>query len=67
VITTVNQDLGERNSDWNNEPLETLCTYRSNARVGGAISFGQNAIVLSEDSTVIHEGIEVEVNYAFND
>jgi uncharacterized protein YcbX len=67
VITTVNQDLGERNSGWNNEPLETLCTYRSNARVGGAISFGQNAIVLSEDSTVIHEGIEVEVNYAFND
>lgn len=66
AITTVNQDLGERYAGWENEPLETLCTYRSNAKVSGAISFGQNAVILRGDSAVIHEGMEVEVSYAFN-
>lgn len=44
---------------------DTLQSYRSDARVDGAVSFGMNAIVQSGDGHVVRVGQEVCANYVF--
>jgi uncharacterized protein YcbX len=44
---------------------DTLLTYRQNARLGGAITFGMNAIVLQGTDVVLRVGQTVVANYDF--
>lgn len=44
---------------------DMLRTYRSDARVGGAITFGMNAIVLQGVEHQLRRGQEVRANYRF--
>lgn len=61
AIPAVDQDTGERGPD----PLDILSTYRANARVGGAISFGMNSVLLSGEGATIRVGDEIRIKLNF--
>jgi uncharacterized protein len=60
-ITTTDQDTGMRGA----EPLQTLSGYRSNARMKGGITFGQNAIVTGGFGKVLSVGTPLEPRWTF--
>lgn len=45
---------------------DMLHTYRQDARVGGAVTFGMNAIVIEGDGRVLQIGQRVSGNYVFD-
>ena len=45
---------------------DTLQTYRQDARVGGAITFGMNAIVLEGDGQMLRVGQRVGGDWRFD-
>ena len=45
---------------------DTLQTYRQDTRVGGAVTFGMNAIVISGSDQLLQLGQSVEANYQFD-
>jgi uncharacterized protein YcbX len=47
------------------EPGDTLSTYRADARVGGAITFGMNAIVLEGVDRTLRAGMRGQATIAF--
>ncbi|SAL45076.1 MOSC domain-containing protein [Caballeronia sordidicola] len=65
-IPTIDQMTGMRDPAWGNEPLDTLAAYRSDPRVGGGVTFGQNAIVLGgeEQWLRVGEAVQCEWNFA---
>lgn len=56
-VPSVDQETGHIGPD----PLDILRTYRANAKVNGAITFGMNAIVHSGEGARIHVGQAVEL------
>ncbi|MFM9883001.1 MAG: MOSC domain-containing protein [Burkholderiales bacterium] len=60
-ITTTDQATGLRGA----EPLRTLSGYRSNARMQGGITFGQNAIVTGGFGRVLSVGMPLEPRWTF--
>jgi uncharacterized protein YcbX len=46
-------------------PLDILQTYRANAKLNGAITFGMNAILLAGEGQALRVGQEAEVALAF--
>lgn len=66
-IPTIDQATGTSHPDWPNEPLDTMGTYRSNARLGGALTFGQNAIVAAGEGALLALGQAVEAELGFGD
>jgi len=66
-IPTIDQATGAPNPDWPNEPLDTMGAYRANARLGGALTFGQNAVVAAGAGTLLALGQEVEAALGFGD
>lgn len=60
-ITTTDQSTGERGL----EPLQTLSTYRSSARMNGGITFGQNAIVTAGAGEHLATGMMIEPGWTF--
>ncbi|MBP0599446.1 MOSC N-terminal beta barrel domain-containing protein [Herbaspirillum sp. LeCh32-8] len=44
-VPGIDQRTGLRDAQWPDEPMDTLAAYRANERVGGGLTFGQNAIV----------------------
>ncbi len=64
-IPGIDQHSGQRDPQWPNEPMDTLATYRANARVNGGLTFGQNAIVIGGEGGVIEVGqaCEWELNF----
>ncbi|MGA7782343.1 MAG: MOSC N-terminal beta barrel domain-containing protein [Paraburkholderia sp.] len=66
-IPTLDQATGAPNSDWPNEPLDTMGAYRGNARLGGALTFGQNAIVAAGEGALLSLGQAVEAELGFGD
>ncbi len=46
-IPTIDQASGAPDPRWPNEPTDTMSAYRSDSRLNGAITFGQNAIVIA--------------------
>jgi uncharacterized protein len=65
-IPTLDQASGMPDPLWPNEPLDTMSAYRADARVGGALTFGQNAIVLSGFGSVLALGQQVDAEVAFD-
>ncbi|HEV3424827.1 MAG TPA: MOSC N-terminal beta barrel domain-containing protein [Paraburkholderia sp.] len=66
-IPTIDQATGAPNPDWPNEPLDTMGAYRANARLGGALTFGQNAVVAAGAGTLLALGQKVEAELGFGD
>lgn len=63
-VPGIDQQTGLRDPQWPDEPLDTLAVYRASPRVGGGLTFGQNAIV-SRSGAEIHVGQECswELNF----
>lgn len=66
-IPTIDQATGAHDPDWPNEPLDTMGAYRANARLDGALTFGQNAIIAAGVGTLLAVGQTVEAELAFGD
>jgi uncharacterized protein len=66
-IPTIDQARGERDPRWPHEPTDTMSTYRANSRVDGALTFGQNAIVVEGAGTLLAVGQSVEAELRFAD
>ena len=46
------------------EPGDTLSSYRADARVGGAVTFGMNAVIVSGIDQVLRVGLKVRANWS---
>jgi uncharacterized protein YcbX len=44
---------------------DTLATYRADARVGGGLTFGMNAVIVSGIEAVLRPGAAVKATLAF--
>ncbi|RKP45057.1 MOSC domain-containing protein [Pararobbsia silviterrae] len=64
-ITTIDQTDGMRDPHWPHEPLDTLAIYRANPRVGGGLTFGQNAIAIEGDGAWIELGASIDAEWDF--
>ncbi|WP_322053414.1 MOSC domain-containing protein [Paraburkholderia bannensis] len=64
-ITTIDQQTGEHDAQWPTEPLDTLQTFRVDARVDGGLTFGQNAIVVSGAGRRLAVGAQAQWEYRF--
>ncbi|RQM50643.1 MOSC domain-containing protein [Paraburkholderia bannensis] len=64
-ITTIDQLSGERDAQWPAEPLDTLQTFRADARVDGGLTFGQNATVLAGAGKRLAVGAQAQWEYRF--
>jgi uncharacterized protein YcbX len=60
-IPSIDQDTGIAGPD----PLDILLTYRANARMDGAVTFGMNCIVTAGASGALRVGQELDVQLAF--
>ena len=60
----IDQHSGMRDAQWPHEPLDTLATYRTDARVDG-VTFGQNAIVISGFGNLLQLGMPVQAELNF--
>ncbi|MBN3857986.1 MOSC domain-containing protein [Paraburkholderia sp. Ac-20340] len=64
-ITTIDQLTGEHDAQWPAEPLDTLQTFRADARVDGGLTFGQNAIVVNGAGKRLAVGAQAQWEYRF--
>ncbi|WP_206997715.1 MOSC domain-containing protein [Trinickia mobilis] len=46
-MPTIDQATGAPDPQWPNEPTDTMSAYRANSLLDGALTFGQNAIVVA--------------------
>lgn len=65
-MPTIDQARGTPDPRWPNEPTDTMSTYRSDSRMNGAITFGQNAIVVSGAGSTLTLGLACEVDLRFD-
>jgi uncharacterized protein YcbX len=66
-MPTVDQARGAPDPDWPNEPTDTLSVYRAQPQRDGAITFGNNALVVSGDGAWLRVGQAVEAELGFAD
>lgn len=65
TIPSVDQRTGLRDPRWPDEPLDTMATYRANARVAGGLTFGQNALVTQGAGMLVRSGDKIRYDIAF--
>lgn len=65
-IPTIDQARGAPDSRWPNEPTDTMSAYRADSRVEGAVSFGQNAIVIAGGGDTLAVGQSVDAQLRFD-
>jgi uncharacterized protein YcbX len=66
-IPTIDQATGAADPRWPNEPTDTLAAYRADRRLDGAVTFGQNAVVVAGADSLLAVGREVQVELRFED
>jgi uncharacterized protein len=47
------------------EPGDTLASYRADQRVGGAVTFGMNAVILDGVDRVLRPGLRGSASWSF--
>jgi len=64
-IPTIDQARGAPDPRWPNEPTDTMSMYRGDSRLDGAVTFGQNAIVVAGagDTLAVGQPVEVELRF----
>lgn len=65
-IPTIDQAVGMPDPRWPNEPTDTMSLYRADSRVDGAVSFGQNAIVVAGAGATLSLGQSVDAELRFD-
>lgn len=65
-MPTIDQATGAPDPRWPNEPTDTMSTYRSDSRMNGAVTFGQNAIVMAGAGLTLAVGQTCEVELSFD-
>jgi uncharacterized protein len=66
-VPGIDQTLGAPDPRWPSEPTDTLGAYRADRRLDGAVTFGQNAVVVAGEGSVVAVGREVDVELRFED
>jgi uncharacterized protein len=66
-ITTIDQQTGLHDEAWPTEPLDTMAAFRADPRVGGGLTFGQNAVVVAGAGTRVAVGAEVQWEWRFDE
>jgi uncharacterized protein len=66
-VPTIDQATGAPDPRWPTEPTDTLSAYRADRRLNGAVTFGQNAVVIAGEGSLLAVGREVEVELRFED
>jgi uncharacterized protein YcbX len=66
-MPTIDQAKGAPDPDWPNEPSDTMSVYRAQPQRDGAITFGNNALVVNGAGGWLRVGQEVEAELAFGD
>lgn len=66
-MPTIDQAKGAPDPDWPNEPSDTMSVYRAQPQRDGAITFGNNALVVNGAGGWLRAGQEVEAELAFGD
>ncbi|OAJ53543.1 Fe-S protein [Paraburkholderia ginsengiterrae] len=66
-MPTIDQAKGAPDPAWPHEPTDTMSTYRANPQRGGAITFGNNALVASGAGAWLRVGQVVEAELGFGD
>ncbi|WP_206956842.1 MOSC domain-containing protein [Trinickia acidisoli] len=64
-MPTIDQARGAPDPRWPNEPTDTMSPYRSDSRVDGAVTFGQNAIVIggAGDTLAVGQSVDAELRF----
>ncbi|RDU96308.1 MOSC domain-containing protein [Trinickia dinghuensis] len=65
-MPNIDQARGAPDPRWPNEPTDTMSTYRSDSRVEGAVTFGQNAIVIAGVGHILAVGQPVDAELRFD-
>ncbi|TKC88644.1 MOSC domain-containing protein [Trinickia terrae] len=66
-MPTIDQATGAPDPRSPNEPTDTLATYRANSRLDGALTFGQNAIVIAGAGGQLAVGQRFDAELGFGD
>ncbi|MCY0386098.1 MOSC N-terminal beta barrel domain-containing protein [Robbsia sp. Bb-Pol-6] len=66
-MPTIDQRTAARDPLWPNEPTDTLATYRRDARVGDAVTFGWNGVVTAGVGAHLATGQRIEAELDFGD
>jgi len=65
-IPNIDQMRGAPDPRWPNEPTDTMSTYRSDRRMDGAVTFGQNAIIVAGVGQTLAVGQTVDAELRFD-
>jgi uncharacterized protein len=66
-ITTIDQQTGMHDAQWPTEPLDTMMGFRADPRVGGGLTFGQNAMVVAGAGKRVAVGAEAQWEWRFDE
>lgn len=66
-MPTIDQAKGAPDPDWPNEPTDTMSVYRANPQRGGAVTFGNNALVARGAGAWLRIGQTVDAELGFGD
>lgn len=66
-VPTIDQQTGAPDPAWPHEPTDTMQTYRANPRFDGALTFGNNAIVVHGAGGILEVGQALDVEIGFGD
>jgi hypothetical protein len=64
-MPNIDQTQGAPDARWPTEPTDTMSTYRRDARVDGAVTFGQNAIIVAGAGSMLAVGQTLEAELRF--
>lgn len=65
-MPTIDQQTGAPDPAWPHEPLDTMQAYRANPRFDGALTFGNNGIVVAGSGTWLEVGMTVNAELGFD-
>ncbi|MGZ2747886.1 MOSC domain-containing protein [Burkholderia stagnalis] len=66
-VPTIDQRTGAPDPAWPHEPTDTMQTYRAHPSFDGALTFGNNAIVVRGAGRFLEVGQELEAEIGFGD
>jgi uncharacterized protein len=66
-MPTIDQATGAPDPQWPNEPTDTMSAYRANSLLDGALTFGQNAIVVAGAGAQLAVGQCLDAELGFGD
>ncbi|MGI4860966.1 MAG: MOSC domain-containing protein [Janthinobacterium lividum] len=66
-MPTIDQRTAQPDPGWPNEPTDTLATYRRDARVGNAVTFGWNAVLMHGAGVRLAVGQPIAAELDFGD